>query len=169
MTKLKTNLRKSVRRNTKRMQKTKRSRKSRKLMRQTRSRRSKMRGGVDIKTIGGFIAALFTIVKNDTDFIKKNENNNIEFGPEKQFDVVNEYADVLQEKINDPSFKDSELKSFNLPKVLNYIEEKKSTDNIDSIDAMLDVEIPSEYKVEPEESTPDAKPQEKYFDAQEDL
>jgi len=169
MTKVKRNLRKSTRRTTKQRQKSKRSVKSRKLRRQTRNRRSKMRGGMDIKTIGGFIAALFTIVKNDTDFIEKNRNNNIEFGPEKQFDVVNEYAVVLQEKINDPSFKDSELKGFNLPEVLHYIEEKKSKDNIDSIDAMLDAEIPNEYIVEPKESTPDAKPEDQFFDANEDL
>ena len=165
MTKVKRNLRKSMRRTTKQRQKSKRSRKSRKLRRQTRNRRSKMRGGMDIKTIGGFIAALFTIVKNDTDFIEKNRNNNIEFGPEKQFDVVNEYAVVLQEKINDPSFKDSELKGFNLPEVLHYIEEKKQEHGLDS--QVLDVEIPSEYKVEGKESTPDAKPDDNYFDAKE--
>ena len=175
MTKLKNKLSKSTRRTTKQRQKSKRSRKSRKLRRQTQKRRFKMRGGMDIKTIGGFIAALFAIVKTDTDFIEKNENNNIEFGPEKQFDIVNDYAGVLQEKINDPSFKESELKGFDLAEVLQYIEEKKSTDNIDSIDAILDVEIPSEYKVEPKESTPvepkesspDAKPEEIFFDAKE--
>ena len=167
MTKLKRNLRKSTRRTNKQRQKSKRSRKSRKLRRQTRTRRSNMRGGMDIKTIGGFIAALFAVVKTDTDFIKKNENNNIEFGPEKQFDVVNEYADVLKEKINDPSFKEPELKGFNLPEVLQYIEEKKQEHGLDS--EVLDVEIPSEYKVEPKENNPDAKPEEKFFDANEDL
>ena len=175
MTKVKRNLRKSMRRSNKQRQKSKHSRKSRKLRRQTRSRRSKMRGGMDIKTIGGFIAALFALVKTDTKFIQQNGNNNIEFGPEEQFKVVNKYANVLQEKINDPNFEDSELKGFNLPDVLDYIGEKKSKDNIDSIDAMLDVEIPSEYKVEtkestpvePKESSPDAKPEEIFFDAKE--
>lgn len=169
MTKVKRNLRKSMRRTNKQRQKSKRFRKSRKLRRQTRNRRSKMRGGMDIKTIGGFIAALFAVVKTDTDFIEKNVNNNIEFGPEKQFEVVNDYAGVLQERINDPNFTDSELKGFKLPEVLQYIEEKKSTDNIDSIDAMLDVEIPIEYKVEPKENNPDDKHEEQYFDANEDL
>uniref|UniRef100_A0A6C0E5Q2 Uncharacterized protein n=1 Tax=viral metagenome TaxID=1070528 RepID=A0A6C0E5Q2_9ZZZZ len=165
MTKVKRNLRKSTRRTTKQRQKSKRSRKSRKLRRQTRSRRSKMRGGMDIKTIGGFIAALFAVVKTDTGFIDKNGDTNIEFGPEKQFDVVNEYAGVLEEKINDPSFKDSELKGFNLPEVLHYIEEKKQEHGLDS--KVLDVEIPNEYIVEPKESAPDAKPDDKYFDANE--
>ena len=175
MTKLKRNLRKSMRRTTKQMQKSKRSRKSRKLRRQTQKRRFKMRGGMDIKTIGGFIAALFALVKTDTDFIEKNGNNNIEFGTENQFKIVNEYEDVLQKKINAPNFKDSELKGFIVPDVLDYIRQKKSRDNIDSIDAMLDVEIPSEYKVEskestpvePKESSPDAKPEEIFFDAKE--
>ena len=156
-----------MRRTTKQRQKSKRSRKSRKLRRQTRSRRFKMRGGMDIKTIGGFIAALFTIVKNDTDFIEKNRNNNIEFGPEKQFDVVNEYAVVLQEKINDPSFKDSELKSFKIPESLHYIKDKKQEHGLDS--EVLDVEIPSEYKVEPKENNPPDKSEEQFFDANEDL
>ena len=166
MTKMKNNFRKSMKRTNKQRQKSKRSRKSRKLRRQTRSRRTKMRGGMDIKTIGGFIAALFAVVKNDNAFIKENQNNNIEFGPEKQFDVVNEYADVLQKKINDPSFKEpEELKDFNLAEVLHYIEEKKQEHGLDS--EVLDVEIPSEYKVEPKESSPDAKPEEKFFDAKE--
>jgi hypothetical protein len=126
-----------------------------------------MRGGMDIKTIGGFIAALFAVVKTDTDFIDKNVNNNIEFGPKEQFDVVNKYADILQEKINDPNFTDKELKGFNLPEVLHYIEEKKQEHGLDS--KVLDVEIPSEYKVEPKESTPDAKPEENFFDAKEEI
>lgn len=164
---MKNNFRKSMKRTNKQRQKSKRSRKSRRLRRQTRSRITKMRGGMDIKTIGGFIAALFAVVKTDTDFIDKNLNNNIEFGPEKQFDVVNEYADVLQEKINEPSFTDSELKGFKLPEVLDYIKEKKQEHGLDS--EVLYVEIPSEYKVEPKENNPDFKSEEKFFDAKEDL
>jgi hypothetical protein len=89
-----------------------------------------MRGGMDIKTIGGFIAALFAVVKTDTDFIKKNENNNIEFGPEKQFDVVNEYARVLQDKINDQVKKNENTTKDQLYQTIEHLKEKINKLNV---------------------------------------
>jgi len=107
--------------------------------------RGGMRGGMNIKTIGGFLMFMFDIVKKDTDFIKK--HNDVEVGAKQQFDAVNEYKDVLQQKINDPTFIDNyavdigEFEGVDLSSVLWYIDQQKD------LNSKLDVEIPEEYIV----------------------
>lgn len=132
MTKLKNNLRKSMRRTNKQRQKTKRSRKSRKLRRQTRNRRSKMRGGMNMK---GLLVALLAAAKTDNKFITSRpglENlNSVD-----QLSFVKENTSFLQKKIND-GMKIEIPNDFDLQSYIDVMNNKKDGTDAVGFEQML--------------------------------
>lgn len=127
MTKVKRNLRKSMRRTNKQRQKSKRSVKSRKLRRQTRSRRSKMRGGMSMTPLVKVLAALFAVLKTDPSF----ESENIVYGPKEQLNAIDINREILQKNINSPTIHEhdgvniDELNGIDLNKFIWNIEQEK--------------------------------------------
>ena len=127
MTKVKRNLRKSMRRTNKQRQRSKRSVKSRKLRRQTRSRRSKMRGGMSMTPLVKVLAALFAVLKTDPSF----ESENIVYGPKEQLKAIDINREILQKNINSPTIHEhdgvniDELNGIDLNKFIWNIEQEK--------------------------------------------
>ena len=134
MTKLKNNLRKSMRRTNKQKQRSKSSRKSRRLRRQTRSRRSKMRGGMNMM---GLLALLFAVLKTDPSF----KSENILYEPNDQFNVVKDNVHLLQNKIDaGKTIIPGETiipNNFNLESYINEMNEKKQGTSDDGFNIML--------------------------------
>ena len=145
MTKVKRNLRKSMRRSNKQRQKTKHSRKSRKLRRQTRSRRSKMRGGMDMIPLVKVLAALFAVLKTDPSF----KSENILYGPKDQLKAIDINREILQKNINSPIIHEhdgvniDELNGIDLNKFIWNIEQEKDLNLI--LNEPINIE---EYKEE---------------------
>jgi hypothetical protein len=153
-----------MRRTNKQRQKSKRSRKSRKLRRQTRSRRSKMRGGMNMIPLVKVLAALFAVLKTDPSFKSKD----IVYGPKDQLDAIDINREMLQKNINSPTIHEHDgvdiykLNGLDLNKLIWNVEQEKDLNLI--LNKPINIE---EYKVEPNESTPDVKPEDNYFDAKE--
>ena len=134
MTKVKRNLRKSTRRTTKRMQKSKRSVKSRKLRRQTRNRRSKMRGGFKLINL---LAGLFAVAK----VMNPSEYNGKTIGPQEQLEYAIKNKSLLQDQLKDPEspiyttgLGDFEsMKDIVLSDVLGDIMEREEKESLDEI------------------------------------
>ena len=166
MTKVKRNLRKSMRRTTKQRQKSKRSVKSRKLRRQTRNRRSKMRGGMDTIPLVKVLAALFAVLKTDPSF----ESKNIVYGPKDQLDAIDINREILQKNINSPAIHEHDgvdidkLNGLDLNKFIWNVEQEKDLNLI--LNKPINIE---EYKEESKENNLGVNTEEKYFDANEDL
>ena len=120
--------------------KSKRSRKSRKLRRQTRRRKYKMRGGMNMM---GLLAALFAVVKKDTNF----ESKDIVYGPNEQFAAVKENVPFVQTEINAGN---TEIPTnFNLNLYIDEMNEKKYGTDDDGFKEMLDNNIDfGNYKIE---------------------
>ena len=145
MTKVKRNLRKSMRRTNKQRQRSKRSVKSRKLRRQTRSRRSKMRGGMSMTPLVKVLAALFAVLKTDPSF----ESENIVYGPKEQLKAIDINREILQKNINSPTIHEhdgvniDELNGLDLNKFIWNIEQEKDLNLI--LNEPINIE---EYKEE---------------------
>lgn len=145
MTKVKRNLRKSMRRTNKQRQRSKRSVKSRKLRRQTRSRRSKMRGGMSMTPLVKVLAALFAVLKTDPSF----ESENIVYGPKEQLKAIDINREILQKNINSPTIHEhdgvniDELNGIDLNKFIWNIEQEKDLNLI--LNEPINIE---EYKEE---------------------
>jgi hypothetical protein len=123
-----------------------------------------MRGGMDTIPLVKVLAALFAVLKTDPSF----ESKNIVYGPKDQLDAIDINREMLQKNINSPTIHEHDgvdidkLNGLDLNKFIWNVEQEKDLNLI--LNKPINIE---EYKVEHNESTPDVKPEDNYFDAKE--